>query len=95
MNEQILFNKKVSNFVNSTINHARNGFALVDQESKDKRLEICRSCDKYTESPMGPQCKECGCLLNIKTGWASEECPLKKWLAEKSAPKSDCGSCNK
>lgn len=96
MNRQILFNKKVSNFAGSLINHAMSGFVHVTDAQKEARLEICKACDKYIEAPMGPQCKECGCLLNVKAGWASEQCPLKKWLAETTAPqKSNCGSCDK
>lgn len=87
---------RFGSFLIAMYGHVENGFSYVTDAQKETRLEICRACDKHTETPMGPQCKECGCLLNIKAGWASEQCPLKKWLAETTAPqKSNCGHCDK
>lgn len=103
MTTNIFFNQKMNNFASSVAKHALNGFASASDKTKQERLDICKSCDQYKESPLGPQCQNCGCLLNVKTGWASEQCPLKKWLAEKTTvehqqappPQSNCGSCNK
>ena len=95
-----LFNR-AKNLTNSTINHAVNGFINVNEKVKQERLDICRSCDKFNSQ--NTTCNECGCFLNIKTSWASEKCPLDKWLALTSdqmtasnlnTENSDCG-CNK
>ena len=42
---------------------------------------ICeRPCDYYVaESKLGPRCSKCGCCINLKTRWATANCPLKKW----------------
>jgi hypothetical protein len=66
-------------------------------------MSICQSCDRY-EAGQRPTCRECGCDLLLKLRFATEECPLKKWLATKKVSMSDfkegitrirggCGSC--
>lgn len=70
----------ISNFSNSLYNHMQSGFKQVDTKTKDKRLEVCKTCEFYEDSLI--RCKQCGCFLLIKTGWASEDCPLQKWNTE-------------
>lgn len=90
----------INNFINSASQYLLNGMPNVSPEAKAKRLEICQSCDKF--NPNGFRCNECGCFLLIKTGWATEKCPLNKWteeLPQQNNPdplphKRDCG-CNK
>lgn len=48
---------------------------FADNETAHQRLTICRACPSYSQG----QCKECGCVLMIKTKFAAEKCPLKKW----------------
>jgi hypothetical protein len=50
---------------------------LVSKEIKEKRMDICKQCDRY--DPEQIRCKECGCLLEYKTDFALDSCPLKKW----------------
>lgn len=89
--------------INSTINYVKSGFKNVHSEVKQLRLNICKSCEYYNSTFV--QCKQCGCLLEIKTLWATEKCPLDKWGPEiptdSSQPQindtsasSSCG-CNK
>ena len=65
---------------------------------------ICQSCDFFDES--SDRCNHCGCFLKIKTSWASEKCPIDKWLSEiepeniqeqqqQNPPVKDCGCKNK
>lgn len=42
-----------------------------------ERLQICKTCEKYDS--ITTSCKECGCILLIKTMLRFSECPLKKW----------------
>lgn len=67
--------KMASNFAKSAVSHVKSGMAHVSEEEKQRRLSICDLCDKKK----GNRCSECGCVLQIKTSWASSECPLKKW----------------
>lgn len=92
----------MDNFINSIVNHIQNGFKNVSEETKNSRLEICKSCEFFNESLY--QCKQCGCFLKIKTSWATEKCPIDKWGAEievinseilsQPQPSGDCG-CKK
>jgi len=71
------------NFLKSLYNHAYNSFANVSDEKKNERLNICKTCDFF--NPIIDQCKYCGCFLQIKTSWASEKCPIDKWVSEISS----------
>lgn len=53
----------------------------VESEISSKRLEICRSCEHFIK--MTSQCKECGCIMNLKTKLPNAECPIHKWGQEK------------
>lgn len=90
--------------INSIINYTKSGFKNVSKEIKSKRLNICSSCEYYNST--FKQCGQCGCLLEIKTMWATEKCPLDKWgteidpnlpeeqPAQQVSQAEDCG-CNK
>lgn len=92
----------INNFIKSIYGHVSNGLINVSVKKKQERLSICSSCEFYNS--LISQCKQCGCLLEIKTLWASEKCPIDKWTSEISSenqsasqliPASgDCG-CNK
>lgn len=43
----------------------------------EKRLEICKECPRLIK--FTNQCKECGCLMNLKVKLADASCPLGKW----------------
>ena len=82
----------------AVVKHAMNRFVAVDRKTREKRLNICRSCDRFNDKNIS--CSECGCYLQIKTSWASEKCPLDKWGVEKVDPKraaprinNGCGGC--
>lgn len=48
---------------------------LVDSDTKNKRLEICKSCTHNVEN----QCEVCECLIRAKALLATETCPKGKW----------------
>ncbi len=47
----------------------------VDKAIKEERMSICKQCDRYI---LGI-CKECGCVMNLKTLLVQAYCPLHKW----------------
>lgn len=49
----------------------------VETEIAEKRLSICKACDKYIK--LTHQCIECGCIMNAKTKLPNASCPLNKW----------------
>jgi len=51
----------------------------VNEDMKQERLNICKSCDRYIHATT--QCKECGCIMKMKTSIPHANCPLGKWSA--------------
>lgn len=47
------------------------------REKSKERLSTCQKCPEY--DMVIHKCKECGCFMDIKTMFPSEECPLGKW----------------
>jgi ribosomal protein L32 len=76
-----LFLKRVINFTKFTAQtyqlHLRGKPNLTSVEIAQKRLEVCKSCEQYDQENV--VCNECGCFLNYKVQFASNDCPLKKW----------------
>jgi hypothetical protein len=42
-----------------------------------QRLDICESCDRYTEKKT---CEICQCYMPLKTTMANMKCPIDKWV---------------
>ena len=60
------------------------GKRIVNRKNRsEKEIEklkaICVKCDAYYEKGLTPRCTYCGCCLNLKTKWQSEDCPIGKW----------------
>ena len=56
------------------------GIKLADDETYNKRLSICRECDKLE---YGCTCMLCGCIVNVRAVMADGKCPYpkkSKWL---------------
>jgi len=49
----------------------------TDEETANKRYEICLQCPELTEKTK--VCKKCGCFMVAKTKIELARCPLKKW----------------
>ena len=49
----------------------------VSQVVAEKRMSICRECDRFIK--ITTQCKECGCIMSAKTKLEPSKCPLNKW----------------
>ncbi len=52
----------------------------VAAEISVKRMDICRSCEHFINATT--QCKECGCIMKLKTKLPNAECPVGKWGQE-------------
>jgi len=53
---------------------------LEDFSISEKRLDICKSCDRFNQ--LTKQCKECGCVMPAKVLLSNAECPIGKWGKE-------------
>jgi len=59
---------------------------IVPQAVAEQRWEICKQCTylKYDETnpdtnKKDGRCTECGCFMNVKTHYATAECPIGEW----------------
>lgn len=59
----------------------------VENEISLQRLDICKSCDKFIKATT--QCKECGCIMKLKTKLPNASCPLHKWEAVRVSLKEE------
>jgi carbamoylphosphate synthase large subunit len=49
----------------------------VSDEIQKSRFDICQGCDRFIK--LTSQCKECGCVMSLKTQLPAANCPLNKW----------------
>jgi hypothetical protein len=49
----------------------------VEEAEATRRYDICKSCPELID--LTKQCKQCGCVMPLKTKLLRAECPLKKW----------------
>lgn len=49
----------------------------ASEEEAQKRYDICNWCPKFIS--LTTQCKECGCIMKLKTKLKNANCPLGKW----------------
>ena len=59
---------------------------ITTQEEAERRWEICKKCPHLLYDETKPdtgkkdgRCVECGCFMNVKTHYATAECPIGKW----------------
>lgn len=83
-----VFTRQVFNFLKAITRHVVDGLKNVGEEEYKNRIEICNGCDSNIEG----KCKECGCPIDKKAKWASEDCPLKKWIKKSNDRGCGCGS---
>ena len=64
----------------------RGKHVIVPQEVAKKRWNECIKCDRLLYDEINPdtdkkdgRCTECGCFMNVKTHYATAECPINKW----------------
>jgi hypothetical protein len=50
---------------------------FAKDEIKQKRLDICKSCEEFIK--LTAQCDVCGCFMKVKTMIKSAKCPKGKW----------------
>ena len=49
----------------------------VSAEEKTRRLTICEECEFWIAAQR--RCAQCGCYMDVKTGWRAAKCPVGKW----------------
>lgn len=56
----------------------------VAEEVANKRLDICNNCDNQKiiinkKETLTGRCKLCYCVINEKTKYKDEKCPINRW----------------
>ncbi len=69
------FIQKGVNFANAMVEWVSAGAPITKIEEKNRRLEICLSCENYDNG----KCKLCGCNLDLKILTETAHCPINKW----------------
>lgn len=57
--------------------HLLNSNNYVEDEIASSRYEICTLCPELID--LTKQCKQCGCIMTMKTKLINASCPLSKW----------------
>jgi hypothetical protein len=57
--------------------HILNPGLRVTEDVIQSRLAICRECDRFIKATQ--QCRECGCIMPLKTRLSNASCPIEKW----------------
>lgn len=52
-------------------------FKTVSEQTKQERLNICKTCTEFTVSMR--TCKQCGCYMPAKAMFAESNCPINLW----------------
>lgn len=71
--------QRAVNFGRAVVRHVADGGQHVDDATYEARLAVCRSCASCDTAHMICREPACGCYLQIKARWRSEDCPLRQW----------------
>lgn len=69
--------KMLGNLMKAVGQHLATGLHAADPELLDARLDTCATCEQRTDA----RCAVCGCFVEVKASWKSQDCPLAKWPA--------------
>ena len=58
------------------IEHPFSAQFIVSPLERQMRIDQCNACDSLT---ILKTCKECGCIMPVKTWLKRVSCPLRKW----------------
>lgn len=58
---------------------------FTNMQTRLERAGHCQKCEYYIRPTK--QCRQCGCLVNLKVTIANESCPIGKW--NKAEPGND------
>ena len=56
--------------------HNRDSAIVCSTEERNKRIEVCKSCELLTPQKL---CSKCMCFMPLKTWLKFSKCPEGKW----------------
>jgi hypothetical protein len=71
--------RKAVNVWRAVVRYIASRRLRVKRAAYRQRLEICRGCPALDPERMVCREKNCGCNVERKAKWASENCPIGKW----------------
>jgi hypothetical protein len=57
--------------------HILSGELRAPEDVATSRLDICKACPEFIG--ITRQCKNCGCVMNLKVKLQDSGCPIGKW----------------
>lgn len=72
---------KAVNFGRAIVRHVADQGREVTEDQYQARLLICAACPWFHAPTNACRHESCGCRLQLKARWQSEDCPLGKWPA--------------
>lgn len=73
------FVSKAKNFAKAVVEDVKAGSRRVSQDVYTDRMTLCRACGLYNRQKGTCGHPDCGCVMQRKAKWASQECPIGKW----------------
>jgi hypothetical protein len=49
----------------------------AEESEAERRYDICKTCPELID--LTKQCKQCGCMMALKTKLQHASCPINKW----------------
>ena len=49
----------------------------AEESEAERRYDICKACPELID--LTKQCKQCGCMMALKTKLQHASCPINKW----------------
>ncbi len=68
--------QKAISVMRASVKHVKSGNKLVSFDQYMLRLATCQTCEVRQDYT----CGKCGCSLTKKASWATQDCPLSKWV---------------
>ena len=68
---------KSYNYLKAVSKRVLGGFENVDEVTYYDRVHTCSRCEWLDHKDK--ECGKCGCPIETKASWKTEECPIKKW----------------
>jgi len=65
------------NYFKALAKRVLGGFENVDTSTYFDRVHTCTRCDYFDHEHK--ECLDCGCPIETKAAWKTENCPQNKW----------------
>ncbi|MCA9080850.1 MAG: hypothetical protein KDA58_09840 [Planctomycetaceae bacterium] len=71
--------QRAVNFGTAVTRHVAHGLQQLPPAQVQARVKICEQCPQFRASDRTCAAAGCGCFIDIKATWVSEQCPQQRW----------------